>query len=65
MTTKTAPTSTPTLLSVVASARAELHALLQRGIDLAEQRSKAVFRLARSLSRRVGGGGKGKTKRRG
>jgi hypothetical protein len=61
MAIKTVPQTQTTLVHVIASARAELQALLQRGIDLAEQRTKSMFRFARTVSKRVGGR---KTKRR-
>lgn len=63
MATKT-ETQTPTLLNVLSTARAELKALVDRGIDLAERRTKAVFKLARSLTKRIGGA-RTKSKRKG
>lgn len=51
---------TPTLLNVLSTARAELKALVERGIDLAEQRSKRVFRFARGVAKRLGGARKSK-----
>lgn len=50
----------PTLVNVLKTARAELEALVERGIDLAEQRSKRVFRFARSVAKRLGGARKSK-----
>jgi hypothetical protein len=55
MATKTAAQAQTTILNAFQSARAELHALVQRGIDLAERRTKAMFRLARTVSKRIGG----------
>lgn len=58
MATKTE--TTPTLLHVLRTARADLKAFVDRGIDLAEKRTKRVFRLARSLTKRIGGAAKAK-----
>jgi hypothetical protein len=55
MATKTAAQAQTTILNAFQSARTELQALVQRGIDLAEKRSKAMFRFARTLSKRLGG----------
>jgi hypothetical protein len=54
MTTKT-ETQFPTFFHVLEAARAELKTFVERGIDLAEQRSKAAFRFARNLTKRLGG----------
>lgn len=53
MATKTE--SSPTLLNVLRTARADLRAFVDRGIGRAEKRTKAVFRFARSLTKRLGG----------
>ncbi len=53
MTTKT-ETRIPSLRSVLEAARADLKAVIDRGITFAEKRSKAVFRFARSLTKRLG-----------
>lgn len=62
MATKTAAQAQTTILNAFQSARAELHTLVQRGIDLAEKRSKAMFRFARTLSKRIGGARKARKK---
>ena len=53
MATKTA--SSPTLLNVLRTARADFKAFVDRGIGRAEKRSKSVFRFARVLTKRLGG----------
>ena len=53
MATKTE--TTPSLLHVLRTARADLKAFVERGIDLAEKRTKGAFRFARSLTKRLGG----------
>ena len=63
MATKTATQTQTTLLQVLSNARAEVQALVNRGIDLAEKRSKAMFRFARNAAKRLGGARK-KAKRR-
>jgi hypothetical protein len=55
MATKTVSQTQTTVLNAFQGARAELKALVERGIDLAEKRSKAMFRLARALTKRLGG----------
>jgi hypothetical protein len=55
MATKTVSQTQTTVLNALQSARAELEALVHRGIDLAEKRSKAMFRFARTLTKRIGG----------
>jgi hypothetical protein len=55
MATKTVSQTQTTVLNAFQGARAELTALVHRGIDLAEKRSKAVFRFARTLTKRLGG----------
>jgi hypothetical protein len=62
MATKTEPTPTATVRNALDTARAELKALVERGIDLAEKRSKAMFRFARTLAKRLGGARKLKRK---
>ena len=62
MATKTVEQAQTTILNVFQSARAELHTLVQRGIDLAEKRSKAMFRFARTLTKRLGGARKARKK---
>jgi len=51
MTTKTE--ARPSLRSIVEAARADLKAFFDRGISRAEKRSKAVFRFARNLTKRI------------
>jgi endonuclease III len=63
MATKIIEETQTTFVAALKSAREELQAFLQRGINLAEKRSKAVFRFARTLSKRVGGSAR-KTKRK-
>jgi hypothetical protein len=53
MATKTE--TTPTILHVLRTARADLKAFVDRGISRAEKRTKSMFRFARSLTRRLGG----------
>lgn len=53
MATKTE--TVPSLLHVLRTARADLKAFFDRGINLAEKRTKSVFKLARSVTRRLGG----------
>jgi hypothetical protein len=55
MATKTVSQAQTTVLHAFQGARAELKSLVERGIDLAEKRSKAMFRLARTLTKRLGG----------
>jgi hypothetical protein len=55
MATKIIEETQTTLVTALKSAREELQAFLQRGINLAEKRSKAMFRFARALTKRVGG----------
>jgi hypothetical protein len=55
MSTKTVSQAQTTVLNAFQGARAELKALVERGIDLAEKRSKAMFRFARSVTKRLGG----------
>ncbi len=62
MATKTAAQAQTTILNAFQNVRGELQALVQRGIDLAEKRSKAMFKLARSLTRRLGGARKARKK---
>jgi len=52
MTTKT-ETRVPSLRSVIEAARADLKAFFERGIGFAEKRSKAAFRFARKLTKRL------------
>lgn len=63
MATKTESQTQTTLLNALQAARTELKALVERGIDLAEKRAKAVFRYARTLTKRLGGA-RAKSKRR-
>ncbi len=58
MATKTE--TTPSLLQVLRTARADLKAFVERGIDLAEKGTKGAFRFARSLTKRLGGASKRK-----
>lgn len=51
MTTKTA--TRPSLRHFLEAARADLKAFFDRGISFAEKRSKAVFRFARSMTKRI------------
>jgi hypothetical protein len=51
MTTKTE--TRPSLRHFLEAARADLKALFDRGITFAEKRSKAVFKLARNLTKRL------------
>jgi hypothetical protein len=44
-----------TVLNAFQGARAELKSLVDRGIDLAEKRTRAMFRYARALTKRLGG----------
>lgn len=57
MATKTE--SSPTLLHVLRTARADFKAFVDRGIDAAEKRTKAtaksLFKLARTVTKRFGG----------
>jgi hypothetical protein len=55
MATKTETQTVPSLVTVLRTARADLEAFVTRGIDLAEKRTKAAFRFARALSKRIGG----------
>jgi hypothetical protein len=63
MATKIIEETQTTFIAALKSAREELQAFLQRGINHAEKRTKAVFRFARTLSKRVGGSAR-KTKRK-
>jgi hypothetical protein len=54
MTTKTE--ARPSLRSIVEAARADIKAFFDRGIARAEKRSKAVFRFARNLTKRIAAG---------
>ncbi len=53
MTTKT-ETQIPSIKNVLVAVRNDLKAVLERGLDLAEKRTKAVFRFARSVTKRIG-----------
>lgn len=55
MATKTVSQTQTTVLTAFQGARAELKAFVDRGIDLAEKQTKAMFRLARTLTKRLGG----------
>lgn len=55
MATKTVTQAQTTVLNAFQGARAELKSLVDRGIDLAEKRTKAMFRFARTLTKRLGG----------
>jgi hypothetical protein len=55
MATKTVEEAQTTILNAWTKTRAELRAFVERGIDLAEKQSKAAFRFARTLSKRLGG----------
>jgi len=60
MATKTETQTTPSLFNVLRTARADLKAFVDRGINLAEKRTKSMFRFARSLTKRIGGATKRK-----
>ena len=51
MTTKTE--ARPSLRTIVHAARADLKAFFDRGITVAEKRTKALFRFARNLTKRI------------
>jgi hypothetical protein len=53
MTTKT-ETRIPSIRTVLEAARADLKAFFDKTITFAEKRSKAAFRFARSLTKRLG-----------
>jgi len=55
MATKTVSQTQTTVLNAFQGARTELKALVDRGIDLAEKQTKAMFRFARTLTKRLGG----------